>query len=347
MSFTSLLERAIMARRHLFDDRHETAIRLFNGHLEGCPTLVIDLYGKTVMLHNYANPPNEGQAVVADAQAIVQHRLPWVDSVFVKARHGRTDEAKRGQLVQGTTTVRWIREQGVRYAIDVWLNQDASFYLDTRNLRSWLMESMADKTVLNTFAYTGSLGVAAQAGRAKRVVQTDLNRRFLNVAKTSYSLNGFPIDKRDFHGADFWSYIKRLKRSGERFDCLILDPPFFSTTAQGTLNLAQDTARLINKVRPVVKHGGQIIMVNNSLYLSGRAYLTTLESLCQDNYLAIKTLIPVPDDCLGYEQTRLTPPVTNPAPFNHSTKIAVLTVNHHPKSRLAVNLAVTQTCGNS
>lgn len=321
-----------MARGPLFDDRHETAVRLFNGHLEGCPTLVIDLYGKTVVLHNYANPPDTGQEPIAEAQATVQQQLPWVDSVVVKARHGRTDEAKRGQLLQGSTPTRWIREQGVRYAIDVQLNQDASFYLDTRNLRSWLVENMADQTVLNTFAYTGSLGVAAQAGRAKRVVQTDLNRRFLNVAKTSHTLNGFPIDKRNFQAADFWSYIKRLKRIGEPFDCLILDPPFFSTTAQGTLNLEQDTARLINKVRPVVKHGGQLIVVNNSLYLSGRAYLTTLESLCQDNYLAIKTLIPVPDDCLGYEHTRLTPPVTNPAPFNHSTKIAVLTVNHHPKT---------------
>lgn len=37
--------------------------------------------------------------------------------------------------------------------------------------------------MLNTFAYTGSLGVAACAGGTRRVVQVDLNRRFLDLAR--------------------------------------------------------------------------------------------------------------------------------------------------------------------
>jgi 23S rRNA (cytosine1962-C5)-methyltransferase len=78
------------------------------------------------------------------------------------------------------------------------LNADSSLYLDTRLLRAWASEHLGGKRVLNTFAYTGSLGVAAQAGGAARVVQLDLNRRFLNLAKDSYTLNGFPIHKSDF-----------------------------------------------------------------------------------------------------------------------------------------------------
>ncbi|MCK7505726.1 MAG: class I SAM-dependent methyltransferase [Desulfobacterales bacterium] len=37
---------------------------------------------------------------------------------------------------------------------------------------------MRGRSVLNTFAYTGSLGVAAMAGGAVRVTQTDRNRQF-------------------------------------------------------------------------------------------------------------------------------------------------------------------------
>lgn len=87
--------------------------------------------------------------------------------------------------------------------VNLTMNQDASLYLDTRKLRKWALEHLDGKTVLNTFAYTGSLGVAARAGGAARVLQVDRSQDFLNVAKDSYTLNGFPIEKRDFLAEDF------------------------------------------------------------------------------------------------------------------------------------------------
>ena len=97
-----------------------------------------------------------------------------------------------------------MREHGVWYAVELQLNRDASLYLDTRNLREWILRKLHGQRVLNTFAYTGSLGIAARAAAgAARVVHLDLNRAFLNVAKTSYTLNGFPIHKPDFQTGDF------------------------------------------------------------------------------------------------------------------------------------------------
>ena len=55
-------------------------------------------------------------------------------------------------------------------------------------------------------------------------------------------------------------------------------------------------------------------------------YLRTLEALCTDGYLTIEELVPVPTDCTGYPETRVRAPLVDPAPFNHSTKIAVLRV---------------------
>lgn len=96
-----------------------------------------------------------------------------------------------------------IREHGVWYSVALQMNRDASLYLDTRNLRNWIQQNLSSQRVLNTFAYIGSLGVAAQAAGALRVVQLDLNRNFLNVAKTSCTLNGFPIHKAGFQSGDF------------------------------------------------------------------------------------------------------------------------------------------------
>jgi len=74
------------------------------------------------------------------------------------------------------------------------------------------------------------------------------------------------------------------------------------------------------------------VAVNNALYLSGRDYMSMLEELCADGYLRVESLIPVPEDFTGYPGTRVGEFVTDPAPFNHPTKIAVLKVRRRTKT---------------
>jgi 23S rRNA (cytosine1962-C5)-methyltransferase len=325
-SLIFLLEKTLAARASLFDARHEAAFRLFNGFTEGNPDLVIDLYASTLVIHNYADDPTQGILLVEQALQFLRDKLTWLRAGVIKVRNGKTQAEKRGQLLFGEKLDTKIKEHGVWYATDLLMNRDASLYLDTRNLRKWLLANMRSKTVLNTFAYTGSLGVAAMAGGAQRVVQHDRNRQFLNLAKTSYTLNGFPIYKQDFIAEDFFTLAGRFKRRKEMFDCVIIDPPFFSTTSKGKIDQVNQSERLINKVRPLIHDGGTLIAINNALYVSGKEYMHTLEALCKDGYLKIKELIPVPEDFTGYPETRLGSPITDPAPFNHTTKIAVLDI---------------------
>jgi 23S rRNA (cytosine1962-C5)-methyltransferase len=329
-SLASLVDKAVAARAHLFDARHEAAFRLFNSHLEGDARFVLDVYAKTLVLHNHGAPLEDDDVTLRALLEQLLTQLPWLKTIIIKERKGATDQARQGRVLYSTAPHpnTWVREHGVRYAIDLLMNQDASLYLDTRLLRKWLIDNSDGKTVLNTFAYTGSLGVAARAGGAARVLHTDLNRRFLNVAKTSYALNGFPVDRKDFQTGDFWPFVNRLKKHDQRFDCVILDPPFFSSTQQGTVDLSQNAIRLVNKVRPVVRSEGKLVAVNNSLYVSGADYMKALERLCVDGWVSIDALVDVPEDITGNETTRHNEPVTDPAPFNHSTKIAILTVRH-------------------
>jgi 23S rRNA (cytosine1962-C5)-methyltransferase len=321
-----LLDAAIAAREELLDARHQGAVRLFSGFFEGAPDLVADCYGTTLVLHNYADPPAAGEATIEAATRFLTERLPWVQAVVVKPRNAPTIPERHGTLRLGAKPDNRVREYGVWYALDLLMQIDATLYLDTRNLRAWATQHLAEKTALNTFAYTGSLGVAAMAGGARRVVQTDLKREYLNVAKTSYTLNGFPIVKADFRAGDFWTQISHMKRAGERFDCVFVDPPFFAASTKGTVDLVAQSHRVINKVRPLINDGGWLVAINNALFVSGAEYMRTLEALCADGYLAIEELIPVPPDCTGYPETRVRAPLVDPAPFNHSTKIAVLRV---------------------
>lgn len=326
-TITQRLQKAIDSRELLFDATHLAAFRLFNGFTEGNPHLSLDLYAGSVIFHNYHADAAAGIPLVHEAMEFVQShpRLAgWLHAGIMKSRNSSSQVERRGKLLFGTSPDRKIKEHGVWYAIDLTMNRDASFYLDTSLLRKWLIEHMKARSVLNAFAYTGSFGVAALAGGASRVIQLDRKGQFLHLAKDSYALNGFSIRKNDFVTDDFFPAVSRFKRSGTTFDCVIIDPPFFSSTAKGRVDQVADNARLINKVRPLIRDGGYLIAINNALYVSGSEFMQTLDSLCGDGYLKIEELIPVPEDFVGYDRTDTQ--ITDPTPFNHSTKIAVLKV---------------------
>jgi 23S rRNA (cytosine1962-C5)-methyltransferase len=325
-----LLEKATPARLGLVDNQHETAFRLFNGFLEGFPGISIDIYATTIVIQWHGRDPSAGNSLVDAVLPFLQQQFPWLQAGLLKIHHDPTPENRKGIMLFGEILASKIRENGTWYALDLRLHQDAGFYLDTRNLRHWLTRSLGSRTLLNTFAYTGSLGVAALRGGASRVVQLDLDRAALDLARTSYVLNGLAVQEPDILCGDFWSLVKRFKLDEERFDCVVLDPPFFSSTSKARFDLNLDSARLINKVRPLVVDGGWIVSVNNAVFVSGRDYLSLLEKLCKDGYLQVDELIPVPEDFSGYPSTRVGSQVTDPAPFNHSTKITVLRVHHKP-----------------
>lgn len=318
----SLLENARASRLTEIESSHESAFRLFNGFYEGYPDLAVDIYGHTFVLQDYAHEPNP--AFIREVTNWLQSSLEWLRAGILKTRNGATPTQKRGQLIFGDAPDQKIKEHGIWYAIDLAMNRDTSFYLDTGALRQWLIENMRGKSLLNTFAYTGSFGVAALAGGASRVIQTDKNRQFLNLAKDSYQLNNFPIQPQDFIAQDFFPAVSRLKTGKQLFDCVILDPPFFSSTAKGKVDMEHESVRIINKVRPLINDGGILIAINNAVFLSGKEYIQTLETLCQDGYLQIRELIPVPDNFIG--TNRVGKPITDPSPFNHSTKIAILDI---------------------
>jgi 23S rRNA (cytosine1962-C5)-methyltransferase len=313
-------------RLPLLDEAHTAALRLFNGFTEGMPGFAVDVYATALVIHNHTSYPETFDEITGQALAFYRQRLPWLTVGLLKTRRSPDMEKRKGELLFGQQLPGRVRENGVWYALDLRLNQDPGFYLDTRGLRVWLKQNSAGLKVLNTFAYTGSLGAACLAGGASQALQLDLNRQFLNLAKDTCTLNGFPIRKADYITADFFVRAAQMRRAGDLFDLALLDPPLFSSTNAGRVDLLGECERLINKIRPLVKDGGRLVAINNALFLSGRDYMDGLERLCASGFLAIEELIPVPEDISGYADTRSGSAPADPAPFNHSTKIAVLRV---------------------
>ncbi|MBL8678111.1 MAG: class I SAM-dependent methyltransferase [Myxococcales bacterium] len=312
-------------------DASTTVFRAFNGFVEGDPSLVLEVFGRCLVIHDHSDLP-DGDAVKARAASDeVRARWRWIDTVVWKARRAEEPALRNGRLLRGerATLPAEVREDGVCFAVDLLLNRDASLYCDTASLRAWLRRESAGRSVLNAFAYTGALGVAARAGGASRVVQADRSAKFLALAKRSFALNGWgEIDRRDLVVDDLFRVIGRMKSQSLLFDTIVVDPPFFSQSSAGTVDLVAEPLRMLDKVQPLAAHGGAIVLVNNALFLSGAQWMDALRARCEKGYLSIRTAIDVDAWSLGrvVDRGQKSAWPSDPAPFVHPTKIVVLDV---------------------
>jgi 23S rRNA (cytosine1962-C5)-methyltransferase len=328
--YTNKIEQAILIRESDIAEPYQTAFRLINGFTEGLGDVIVEIFAKTLVYHDYSDiddeQDEESLSNLDTMLSVIRDKLPWLNCGILKKRRSKDAQERNGSIIFGSKPDKIINENGIRYAIDLMLNRDASFYLDTKNLRQWLTENMQEKRVLNTFAYTGSLGIAALMGGASEVIQLDLNHNFLEIGKRSSVLNEKKVNKSHYQNADFWSRINQYKKRENMFDCVILDPPVFSKTPKGTIDAANHYDKIINKVRPIILNGGYLVCINNALYQSGEAHQEVLKGLGKGGYLSIDKIIDVPDSCIGKATELATKLPVDPAPYNHSTKITILKV---------------------
>ena len=327
----AMLERCLRARMSLPEEQMNGVIRLFNGFYEGLPGLVVDLFGRTLVIGNHAREMESVGPLVPDVVNFYLQALPGIKTVLLKERHAAEVERRKGVLLRGETLDERVRENGVWYALDLRLNQDSSFYPDTRHLREWLKRESAGAKALNCFAYTGALGIAALAGGAEEVIQGDSNRAYLAMAGRSAGLNDFS-GRMSLLAMDFFKMAGKLKAEGRLFDLVLLDPPLFSSSKGGRVDLLGDWLSLINKVRPLVAHEGRLVVVNNALYLPGEAMMGQLKRLEESGYARLEAVITVPEDITGYAETIRAEGPADPAPFNHATKISVVGISRKDKA---------------
>lgn len=299
------------------------ARRLFAGSFEGAAGWNVDLFGRTLVVRAPSEAtPEQGRA----AAEAVRAKVPRVRAALLRARRDAHDADAALLFGEPGDVDDEIREDGTRYALALQELKDGGLYLDTRTLRAWLKAHLSGARVLNAFAYTASLGVAARAGGASLVVNLDKSMRALDVGKRSMNLNGFAVRRADFRAKDFFTESARLRKDGALFDCVIVDPPFYAEGKTGKVDLEAEGGRLVDKARPLVADGGALVVVNNALWLPGEAWKRVLDGICAGGYAEIEALVPAPDDVLGAPATRVEPHAlpTEPAPWAHPTKIAIL-----------------------
>lgn len=99
-----------------------------------------------------------------------------------------------------------VEEEGARFRVRLQGSRHPGLFLDHAPLRSWLRKNVKGLRVLNTFAYTGSLSVAAAWG-AQSVVTLDLSKSSVSWARENWELNTLAPEKVRFIAGDVFEWL--------------------------------------------------------------------------------------------------------------------------------------------
>jgi 23S rRNA (cytosine1962-C5)-methyltransferase len=257
--FRNAVEAAWTHRRALqgFTD----AFRILNGAASGVPGLIVDHFAGWLVAYAYDKDPFLSRPGFAEALAEITgaRGLSLIDR-GAKGEAGREE----GRVLFGEPPEdAEVREGKLRFLVHPLHPRNVGLFLDTRRLRTSLAEACSGLDVLNLFAYSCSLGVAAAAGGAASVANVDVSARYLGWGKGNLALNGLDPARTRFVKMDSGKYLEWAARKGLAFDAIILDPPSFARNAEGTFAFAKDYFRLAGACARLLRPGGTLYALTN------------------------------------------------------------------------------------
>lgn len=164
-------------------------------------------------------------------------------------------------------------ELGCSYLLKFGTSQNIGLFLDMKNGREWLMNpaQTKDKRVLNLFAYTCSLSVAALKGGAEMVVNVDMAKGALSTGKENHRINEIDSHKVKFLSYDILNSWNNIARGGP-YDIIVIDPP----TNQGdSFKVERDYYKIVKRLNSMTHPGAIIMACLNSPYLKSDFLLKT------------------------------------------------------------------------
>jgi 23S rRNA (cytosine1962-C5)-methyltransferase len=285
----SSLEPALRAAYHhretLLGELHDQATncyRLFHGSQEGAPGLTVDRYGPLLLVQSFHQPLERDTLLALHEQTCeslgTRLSLAYNDRSSGNSRIDRSDAVYRAEAaaLDGLIGQEW----GLNYRVRArHSGQDPLLFLDLRNVRGWIKANSRGKSVLNLFAYTCGVGLCAAAGGAREVCNLDFAESNLAVGRENGNLNP-ELAPMEFIQSDYFPAIRQLagleipQRRGRQipeyprlaprqFDLVLLDPPAWSKSAFGTVDLLRDYQSLLKPALLATAKDGVLICCNN------------------------------------------------------------------------------------
>ena len=263
------------------DQIDATAYRVVHGEGDGLPSLVVDRYGRWLVVQILSAGLETMRDLVIGAltQCLQPDGILLRNDVAVRHREGLTQESV---LVYGAVPQEVeVREGSVRYLAAPWSGQKTGAFLDQRPNRLLAGRLMTPGgRALDCFTYHGSFAIHL-APRAGHVIGLDSSGEALERAAANAVLNG--LTNIDWLEGDVFETLRRMERARERFDTIVLDPPAFAKTRSSVAAALRGYREINLRAMRLLAPGGTLITASCSFHVRLPHFLAMLSDAAGDS----------------------------------------------------------------
>lgn len=255
---------AIEYRTNFFEDDFTTAFRVLNGEGDRIGGLTIDYFDGFYLLTWYSLGIYQFKEEILDAlSSQVEYK-----GIYQKRRFDT-----KGQYIEGDNDFICgekapepliVKENNENFAIYLDDGPMVGVFLDQREVRKTIRDKYAaNKTVLNTFSYTGAFSVFAACGGALKTTSVDLANRSRVKTKEQFEINNIDLEEQDIIVQDVFDYFTFAVKKGFKFDMVVVDPPSFARSKKRTFSVAKDYVKLLKEIIQITNKDGIIVASTN------------------------------------------------------------------------------------
>jgi len=286
--FANRIARALALRRRLFPG--EETFRVVFGESDGLPGLVIDKYGDALVaqVSTLGMQTRLAQALGALPAAGLEARVIALRTDTPMAELEGFPEETRILSGELDSPVQ-IELDGLRFAVDILEGQKTGFYLDQRENRWAAASLLRGLRVLDCFCYTGAWSLTAASAGAERVMGIDSSGRAIEMARHNAELNSLSPTC-SFDKADVFARLEALADAGEKFGCVILDPPAL-VKSKRHLKQAEAAYEKLNRLAMrLLEPDGLLISCSCSFHISRESFRQILSSAARKSRRSVSAL---------------------------------------------------------
>lgn len=288
--FERKITKALNLRKSFYENELTTAFRVFNGEGDGIGGLTIDYYAGYYLINWYS----EGIYSFKEYVYKVLENANNYQGIYQKKRFDMQGKyIDQDDFVQGSEAdfPLIIKENGMNFAVNLNDGAMTGIFLDQRNVRDVIRNKYSkNKTVLNTFSYTGAFSVAALSGGAKKTVNVDLASRSEAMTIEQFSVNGFDYEAQEIRVMDVFNYFRYAKRHELKYDLVVLDPPSFARSKKYTFSTAKNYPELIMDAIAITEKDGVIVASTNNASFGMKKFKRFVEDGFKQMNTKYKTL---------------------------------------------------------
>ncbi len=254
--------------------------RLVFGEADFLPGFVVDKFSDVLAVQSLAL----GIDRMKETLVRILKEILAEDGIFIRGVYERSDakerekeglERHKGFLGEAFDTQVEIRENGVRYLVDVKDGQKTGFFLDQKYNRLALQKLCRDARVLDCFTHTGSFALNAGLAGAREVLGVDASEQGVEQARKNAELNHME-DRVQFLCADVFDLLPELEKKGERYDVVVLDPPAFTKSRSSVKNAVKGYREINMRGMKLVRDGGFLATCSCSHFMTYELFTKTL-----------------------------------------------------------------------